>query len=143
MVTEQARAEGAFHWPVRVYYEDTDAQGLVYFANYFKYMERARTEWLRARGIEQGRLRAEENRLFVVVETGARFLVPARFNDELWVSVELEEMARASFQMIQEIHRGAADGELLCTGTTRAACITADSYRPARLPRALLEVSTG
>ena len=143
MVTEQARAEGAFHWPVRVYYEDTDAQGLVYFANYFKYMERARTEWLRARGIEQDRLRAEENRLFVVVETGARFLVPARFNDELWVSVELEEMARASFQMIQEIHRGAADGELLCTGTTRAACITAASYRPARLPRALLEVSTG
>jgi acyl-CoA thioesterase FadM len=69
--------------------------------------------------------------------------VPARFNDELWVSVELEGIARASFQMTQEIRRGGADGELLCTGTTRAACITADSYRPARLPRVLLEVSTG
>jgi acyl-CoA thioester hydrolase len=132
-----------FHWPVRVYYEDTDAQGLVYFANYFKYMERARTEWLRARGIEQDRLRAEENRLFVVVDTSASFIVPARFNEELSVSVVLEDLARASFQMAQEIRRGGPEGELLCSGTTRAACIKADSYRPARLPRILLEVSPG
>ena len=143
METEKADDADAFYWPVRVYYEDTDAQGLVYFANYFKYMERARTEWLRARGIEQDRLRLEENRLFVVVETGARFLVPARFNDELWVSVELEALARASFAMTQTIRRGTPGGELLCTGRTRAACITADAYRPARLPRTLLEVATG
>lgn len=142
MDRETASAGGAFQWPVRVYYEDTDAQGLVYFANYFKYMERARTEWLRARGIDQVRLRAEENRLFVVVETLARFIVPARFNDELWVSVTLEDLAKASFQMTQEIRRGTPDGELLCSGTTRAACITADTYRPARLPRTLLEVAT-
>ncbi len=134
---------GVFHWPVRVYYEDTDAQGLVYFANYFKYMERARTEWLRARGIEQDRLRAEENRLFVVVDTRASFIVPARFNDELSVSVVLEDIARASFRMSQEVRLGDPDGELLCSGVTRAACITADSYRPARLPRILLEVSAG
>lgn len=143
MDTGQAARADAFYWPVRVYYEDTDAQGLVYFANYFKYMERARTEWLRACGIEQDRLRTDENRLFVVVETDAQFLVPARFNDQLWVSVDIARIARASFDLTQEIRRSTPTGELLCTGSTRAACITADSYRPARLPGALLEVPRG
>ncbi len=143
MQVAQANAAGTFFWPVRVYYEDTDAQGLVYFANYFRYMERARTEWLRAHGIEQDRLRADENRLFVVVSTDARFIVPARFNDQVWVSVAIERIARASFDMSQEIRRTTPEGELLCAGSVRAACITADSYRPARLPDALLEVRSG
>jgi acyl-CoA thioester hydrolase len=123
-----------FTWPVRVYYEDSDAQGLVYFANYFKFMERARTEWLRSLGIEQDVLLREQRRLFVVVETRAEFLQPARFNERLLVTVCLTERARASFSMDQEIYRGGLDGELLCRGTTRAAFLNADTLKPARLP---------
>jgi len=124
----------AFAWPVRVYYEDTDAQGLVYFANYFKFMERARTEWLRSLGVEQDVLLREHRRFFVVVETQAEFLLPARFNEQLLVTVGLTDRARASFSIEQSIFRGGLDGELLCRGTTRAACLNADTLKPARLP---------
>ncbi len=123
-----------FYWPVRVYYEDTDAQGIVYYANYFRFMERARTEWLRALGIDQSALLAERNRLFVVVSTEAEFRVPGRFNDELHVSVELTRAARASFDLTQNIYRHSPAGELILTGRTRAACLTADTRKPARLP---------
>lgn len=123
-----------FAWPVRVYYEDSDAQGLVYFANYFKFMERARTEWLRSFGVEQDVLLREHRRFFVVVDTQAEFLAPARFNEQLLVTVGLTELARASFALEQKIFRSRLDGELLCRGTTRAAFIDADTSRPARLP---------
>jgi acyl-CoA thioester hydrolase len=126
---------------VRVYYEDSDAQGLVYFANYFKFMERARTEWLRALGVEQDVLLWERRRLFVVVDTQADFLVPARFNDELIVTAGLIRLARASFLIEQKIFRNNLDGELLCRGTTRAACLDADSLKPARLPDTLFKDS--
>lgn len=126
--------EPTFAWPVRVYYEDSDAQGLVYFANYFKFMERARTEWLRSLGVEQDVLLREHRRLFVVVETQAEFLRPARFNEQLLVTVSLTDRARASFSIDQKIFRGGLEGELLCRGTTRAACLDADTFRPARLP---------
>lgn len=123
-----------FSWPVRVYYEDSDAQGLVYFANYFKFMERARTEWLRSLGVEQDVLLREERRLFVVVDTQAEFLKPARFNERLLVTVGLTGRARASFSMEQKIFRERLDGELLCRGTVRAAFLNADTLKPARLP---------
>jgi acyl-CoA thioester hydrolase len=127
-----------FAWPVRVYYEDSDAQGLVYFANYFKFMERARTEWLRSLGVEQDVLLREHRRFFVVADTQAEFLVPARFNEQLLVTVCLTELARASFAIEQKIFRSRLDGELLCRGTARAAFINADTLKPARLPDPLV-----
>jgi acyl-CoA thioester hydrolase len=134
-------ASEPFAWPVRVYYEDTDAQGLVYFANYFKFMERARTEWLRAMGIEQDVLLREQRRYFVVVDTQAGFLLPARFNDQLVVTAGLLERARASFLLEQCIYRGTFGGELLCRGTTRAAYINAETLKAARLPDTLFKDS--
>lgn len=128
-----------FEWPVRVYYEDTDAQGVVYYANYFKFMERARTEWIRALGVEQDRLLAEERRLFVVVDTSAEFRAPARFNDELIVTVTLRERARASFLLGQAIFKKSAPDEPLLCGSVRAACLDADTRKPAKLPARLLE----
>jgi len=128
-----------FGWPVRVYYEDTDAQGRVYFANYFKFMERARTEWLRHLGVEQDVLLNEQRRFFVVVDTQADFLIPANFNDELMVTVQLQKVARASFVIAQEIHRTSAGNELLCRGTTRAAFLNADTCKPAKVPAAFFE----
>lgn len=130
-----------FSWPIRVYYEDTDAQGLVYFANYFKFMERARTEWLRSMGVEQDELMSKERRVFVVVDTRADFLVPARFNDELLVTVHLLRLARASFLIEQKIFRHSLGGALLCKGTTRAALLDADKMSPVRVPASLFEGS--
>ena len=130
-----------FAWPVRVYYEDTDAQGLVYYANYFKFMERARTEWLRSLGIEQDVLMREERRIFVVVDTKANFLEPARFNEELLVTAGLEGLTRASFTIEQNIFRNSLDGALLCRGTIRAALLNADTHKPVRVPASLFEES--
>ena len=129
----------SFAWPVRVYYEDSDAQGLVYFANYFKFMERARTEWLRSLGIEQDVLLHEKRRFFVVVDCQAEFLIPARFNDQLIVTASLISRARASFSIEQKIFRNDRDGELLCRGITRAAFLNADTLKPVRLPETLLK----
>ncbi len=130
-----------FAWPVRVYYEDTDAQGLVYYANYFKFMERARTEWLRSLGIEQDDLMHKEKRVFVVVDTQADFLEPARFNDELLVTAGLINLERASFLIEQKIFRNSLGGTLLCQGTTRAALLNADTLKPVRVPASLFEES--
>ena len=128
-----------FAWPLRVYYEDTDAQGLVYYANYFKFMERARTEWIRALGIEQDIMLHDERRCFVVVETQAAFITPAKFNDELVATARMAEHTRATFLIEQNIYRDSLDGELLCRGTTKAAFINADTLKPLRLPAALFE----
>ncbi len=128
-----------FAWPVRVYYEDTDAQGLVYYANYFKFMERARTEWIRALGIEQDVMLHDERRCFVVVETQAAFITPAKFNDELVATARMAGHTRATFLIEQNIYRDSLDGELLCRGTTKAAFINADTLKPLRLPAALFE----
>lgn len=128
-----------FAWPVRVYYEDTDAQGLVYYANYFRFMERARTEWLRTLGVEQDVLLRDDRRLFVVVETRAEFLQPAKFNEELIVTVRVASGARASFELEQLIYRHSEDDDLLIRGMTRAACLNADTLKPARLPPSLMK----
>ncbi len=132
-------ASGPFSWPVRVYYEDTDAQGVVYYANYFRFMERARTEWLRALGVDQLALLERERRIFVVTETRAQFVVPARFNDELQVTAGLARLSRASFDIDQCIYRDGLDGTLLCRASVRAAYLNADTMRPTRVPASLFE----
>jgi acyl-CoA thioester hydrolase len=128
-----------FAWPIRVYYEDTDAQGLVYYANYFKFMERARTEWIRSLGIEQDVMLNDERRCFVVVESQASFISPVRFNDELVATARMSSHTKATFMIEQNIYRMSLDGELLCKGTTKAAFINADTLKPLRLPAVLLE----
>ena len=128
-----------FAWPLRVYYEDTDAQGVVYYANYFRFMERARTEWLRALGVDQRKLLNDERRMFVVTETQAAFVAPARFNDEIVVTAGLANLGRASFDIEQNIYLDNLEGPLLLRGTVKAAYINADSLRPMRVPASLFE----
>ncbi len=129
----------AFSFPIRIYWEDTDAGGIVYYANYFKFMERARTEWLRALGFEQERLREEQNLLFVVVDVEAHFRRPARYGDLLHATCEVAEATRASLTFKQEIYRQSVDGELLLDGRVRVACLDAQKYRPRPLPDRLLQ----
>lgn len=129
-----ARAMTRFTWPVRVYYEDTDLGGVVYYANYLKFLERARSEWLRHLGVSQSRLLEAERLLFAITAVDVRYLKPARFEDELTVTVDLRQLRRASMAFWQEIHRGGAGGELVCTAQVTAACIDADTLRPRALP---------
>ncbi|WP_426117801.1 tol-pal system-associated acyl-CoA thioesterase [Pseudomonas sp. DSP3-2-2] len=119
----------------RVYYEDTDAGGIVYYVNYLKFMERARTERLRELGFAQSAL-AGENLLFVVHSSEARYHKPARLDDELLVSAEVIELNRASLRFKQQVRR-AADGVLLCEGQFLVACVRADSLKPRAIPEAL------
>ena len=133
-------AEGqAFEWPVRVYYEDTDAQGVVYYANYFRFLERARTEWLGSLGVDMVALMAEERRIFVVAEVQAKFLVPARLNDNLIVTARLTGLTRVSFYIEQNIYRDSTDGEQLLAANVKAAYLDADTMRPKRIPSTLFE----
>ena len=134
----------AFSWPVRVYWEDTDAGGIVYYANYLKFMERARSEWLRALGIEQGPLQREQGIMFVVVDAQSHFQRPARYGDLLQVSCEIEKWTRTSLTFRQEVARStqAADRELLVTGTVRVACLDATKFRPRALPESLIQQMT-
>ncbi len=122
-----------FFWPVRVYYEDTDSGGVVYYANYLKFMERARTERLRAMGFEQDQLRRDEGVLFTVHSVQADFRQPARFNDELEVTAEICDRRRASLTFSQEIRRRGKPA-LLCTGRVRIACVDAHSFKPVPIP---------
>ena len=126
-----------FHWPVRVYWEDTDAGGVVYHASYLRFLERARSEWLRSRGVAQQHLRAERGILFVVCEMNIRFLAPARLDDELDVTVEKFARRSASIAFAQCILRP-VDGAKLIEADVRAACIDAQSYKPCRIPDFLL-----
>ena len=128
-----------FELPVRVYYEDTDAQGVVYYANYFRFLERARTEWLRALGIDMVRLQEEDRRIFVVAEVNVKFHAPARLNEDLVVTAGLVERTRVSFDIEQKIFRNSTDGDLLLSGIVKAAFLDADSMRPKRLPPSLFE----
>lgn len=128
-----------FFWPVRVYYEDTDAGGVVYYANYLKFFERARTERLRAIGFEQDELRAAEGVLFAVKSVQAEYLKPARFNEQLWVTAEIGELKRASLSFTQEIRRDQPGGDALCTATIRIVCLGSEDMRPAPIPDFLLQ----
>lgn len=128
-----------FEWSIRVYYEDTDAQGVVYYANYFRYMERARTEWLRSLGVDQARLLNEERRMFVVTETNAAFLAPATLMDEVVVTARLANLSRATFDIEQNIYLNSLDGKLLVRGGVKAAYLNADTLRAMRVPAELFE----
>ena len=126
----------AFVWPVRVYWEDTDAGGVVYYANYLKFMERARSEWLRSQGFEQDVLRNEAGIVFVVRRVMIDYLAPARFNDALDVSVSLHEAGRASLVVRQELMRGS---DRLAKAEVTLACVDAALFKPVRIPETLLQ----
>ena len=126
-----------FQWPIRVYYEDTDAQGVVYYANYFRFMERARTEWLRSLGVDMVHLQEAERRIFVVAEVHTKFHAPARLSEDLVVTASLEGQTRVSFDIEQKIYRDSTDGDLLISGIVKAAYLDADSMRPKRIPPSL------
>ena len=122
-----------FFWPVRVYYEDTDSGGVVYYANYLKFMERARTEYLRAAGFEQDQLRQDRGILFTVHSVRVEFKRPAKFNDALEVSASISEQRRASLTFFQDVRR-AGEAQLLCSGDIRIACVDAGSFKPIAIP---------
>ena len=129
----------AFEWPVRVYYEDTDAQGVVYYANYFRFTERARTEWLRSLGVNQEKLLRDERKMFVVVSMQADFVAPASFNDQLVVTAQLGQTTRASFDIEQNIYRESTAGDLLLRSSIKAAFLDADTLKPQRVPAHFFE----
>lgn len=131
----------AFTWPVRVYYEDTDAGGVVYHAAYLKFFERARTEWLRHLGFDQSRVRIDDNALFAVRSMQIEFIRPARFDDMLAVSVRGAGARRASFRMAQAIRR--QDGELLCEASVRVACVDASTFAPRAVPEKIRNALVG
>jgi len=120
---------------VRIYYEDTDAGGIVYYANYLRFMERARTEWLRRVGFEINELTEHQGVLLAVRSLQVEYLKPAKLNDLLQVGVELEHCGRASIRLIQQMHR---DAEWMCQARVRLACLDAASLSPVRLPLPLL-----
>jgi len=124
-----------FRHATRVYWEDTDAGGIVYYANYLKYFERARTEWLRSLGVEQGVLRQQLGAMFVVSRTAMRYLRPARLDDVLEVTVAVREAARVSLHLEQQALRGT---ELLAQGDVRIACVDAPTLKPRRIPDEVL-----
>jgi tol-pal system-associated acyl-CoA thioesterase len=124
--------------PVRVYLEDTDAQGVVYNASYFRFLERARTEWLRERGIDHDELREEHGILLVLAAIEARFRAPARLSDLLYVSASVAESRGARVRFAQDIRLGAPRGEVVCDGMAEVACIDAREGRPRRFPPSLV-----
>jgi len=124
----------AFEWPVRVYWEDTDGGGVVYYANYLKFLERARTEWLRALGYSQTALAVDPGILFMVVNLQLEYLKPARLDDALRVTCEPERDGRVSMRIRQRILRDDVSGETLVVADVRVACLDARSLRPRRIP---------
>jgi acyl-CoA thioester hydrolase len=126
----------SFTHPVRIYWEDTDAGDLVFYANYLKFFERARTEWLRALGFGQAQLRSEQGLMFVVTDANVRFLQPARLDDELTITVALAAVARATLTLAQAALRGST---VLADGRITLACVEAATLRPKRLPRSILD----
>ena len=131
-----------FVWPVRVYYEDTDSGGVVYYANYLKFMERARTEWLRAHGFEQDVLLRDQRVLFAVRSLSVDYHRPARFNDRLEIISRVAATGGASLTFAQTIQRVDA-AELLCSARIKVACIGARHFQPCRMPRELMREIIG
>lgn len=146
MTTQPSRqdlqqAENSFRWPVRVYYEDTDGGGVVYHANYLKFMERARTEWLRYLGFEQTELRQQLGVLFVVRGLSMQYKRPANFNDELVVETRLRKMGRSLLEFEQIISRN--DGqktEHLTKAVIEVVCVEAGQFKPAAIPNSIRNV---
>ncbi|MDP1681712.1 MAG: tol-pal system-associated acyl-CoA thioesterase [Burkholderiales bacterium] len=119
-----------FSFPVRVYYEDTDSGGVVYYANYLKFLERARTEWLRAAGFEQPELLRDHNVIFVVRSVAIEYLRPAQFNDELTVTVRMEKLGRSTIEVFQTVERNAR----LIEATVKIVCVDGLSFKPVSIP---------
>ncbi len=137
-------ATASFSWVVRVYWEDTDAGGIVFYANYLKFFERARTEWLRALGLEQHKLRQDTGGIFVVSDAHLKYLRPARLDDAVRITVHLREMGRSSLTIEQEAlliseHTAQAAPELLCTGRIRIGWVDGTTLKPARIPSIVLQ----
>jgi acyl-CoA thioester hydrolase len=126
-----------FRWQVRVYWEDTDAAGIVYYANYLRFLERARTEWLRALGCEQRSLARSEGVAFVVRSLEAQFLRPARLDDALIVVISRLRLGPGYVEMAQHVTR---DNERLFEAVVKLACVNISSFLPVRLPRSLREL---
>ena len=137
-----------FRFQLRVYWEDTDAGGVVFYANYLKFFERARTEWLRALGHEQERLRTESGVVFVVTDTSLRYLQPARLDDLLSVTVDIKHAGRAQLTISQQAWRVPVQSStpqpeaLLAEGTIRIGCVDAGTFRPQRIPNSIADTLT-
>ncbi len=128
--------EREFVWPVRVYYEDTDAAGVVYYANYLKFMERARTEWLRALGMNQSTLLEEEGVVFAVRQVQVSYLKPARYDDELAVYSRIQRLTPARMRFVQRLERDV----VLATGEIEVVCVTATTFKPVKIPDHILQL---
>ncbi len=133
--------ENVFLWPIRIYYEDTDAGGVVYHTNYIKFMERARTEWLRDLGFEQDELRAKNGVIFAVRSVQIDYFLPAKFNDELMISSRVIKKGKASITIEQQVTRNSQNlnktNELLCKGAIKVATLDDKSFRPKAMPESL------
>jgi acyl-CoA thioester hydrolase len=127
----------SFRWPIRVYYEDTDAGGVVYHASYLRFFERARTEFLRSLGFEQDDLRTRYGILFAVRSMQIEYVKAARFNEMLWVSVQVEQLKSASLSFKQLAMR--QDDQLVCEARARVVCLVAETFRPTAIPDFLLQ----
>ncbi|NBX61203.1 MAG: tol-pal system-associated acyl-CoA thioesterase [Betaproteobacteria bacterium] len=132
----------SFHFPVRVYWEDTDAGGIVFYANYLKFFERARTEWLRHLGLQQQALKQETGGMFVVIDTQLKYHRPAQLDDMLEVSAIMQDKGRASLVIAQQAQRLEINGErtLLCEGSIRIGWVNVEKMKPERIPAQLLEL---
>ena len=133
MSMSHSQSVNEFLWPVRVYYEDTDAGGMVYYANYLKFMEWARTEWLRQLGIEQDELRQQHSVVFVVTAVQVKYLAAARFNDHLLVTSSIKHAGRARLCFAQEVLH-ATNRKQLCQGEVDVACLDIEKQKPVALP---------
>ena len=137
------RQREEFGWPVRVYWEDTDAGGIVFYANYLKFFERARTEWLRSLGIYQRELRESSGGMFVVGAAALDYHRPARLDDQMLVTARIAELGRASLVLEQQAWLLDDQGrrvQLLCEGRIRIGWVNAAQMKPARIPATLLQV---
>lgn len=136
-------SKAVFSFNVRVYWEDTDAGGIVFYANYLKFFERARTEWLRSLGIEQFQLKESIGGMFVVAESTVRYLRPARLDDELIVTASMKEMGRATMiieqQALLKTEQAGRAANLVCEGSIRIGWVNAATLQPARIPPQILD----
>jgi acyl-CoA thioester hydrolase len=131
-------ASTEFLWPIRVYYEDTDAGGVVYHSKYLNYFERARTEALRSMGFEQDELIKNDDTIFAVRSIQADYLKPAKFNDEVVVKTRIEQLKKASIVFAQKIHHKHGD-EVLCTVKVLVACVSASQLKPRAIPDKIIK----
>ncbi|MEW4983126.1 MAG: tol-pal system-associated acyl-CoA thioesterase [Cycloclasticus sp.] len=129
-------------WPIRIYYEDTDMQGIVYYANYLKYLERARTEFLRSEGFEQGALIDEQGVAFAVRAVQMDYLKPAKFDDNLTVQTHIAELKRASLIFHQTIIREQPNREIINKAVIKVACLDAHSMKVKAIPKLMIEQLT-